>query len=380
MQDEKRAIYDTEARERVRKRKKKKTLTNKQMFIHDLWTDYAKYLRKWVEKIRNFNAEEEPAEDLDAYQEFMDYYIGKTRRESIDPTVLPDGEKMSIVRRCIWLAEYIDRAGDGDPHGLLWQIMGDIKDIAGFLEKLDDRYFTVDTCSIPVVDMERPEYRELFDDLFERMEQYRPDDAGIFTECLLPYEFTRLSTGEYQYAKVLGGMEDYLKLSSSGRTNRGLDKIILMDEPEAYMHPELARQFIARMLKIVEKYQGPSTIQIILSTHSPFMLSDVLPEEITRLTIDRETGNALVKNGSDKEYFGANIHTILADGFFLDYTIGEYSRSFLQSAFSRLEMYGDHGDADESFLMPMGQLIPHIGDRMIRRAFELQMEKVRNRD
>ena len=104
--------------------------------------------------------------------------------------------------------------------------------------------------------MERPEYRELFDDLFERMEQYRPDDAGIFTECLLPYEFTRLSTGEYQYAKVLGGMEDYLKLSSSGRTNRGLDKIILMDEPEAYMHPELARQFIARMLKIVEKYQG----------------------------------------------------------------------------------------------------------------------------
>ena len=43
-------------------------------------------------------------------------------------------------------------------------------------------------------------------------------------------------------------------------------------------------------------------------------------------------------------------------------------------------MYGDHGDADESFLMPMGQLIPHIGDRMIRRAFELQMEKVRNRD
>ena len=74
-----------------------------------------------------------------------------------------------------------------------------------FFEKLDERYFTVDTCSIPVVDMERPEYREVFDELFERMEQYRPDDAGIFTECLLPYEFTRLSTGEYQYAKVLGG-------------------------------------------------------------------------------------------------------------------------------------------------------------------------------
>ena len=43
-------------------------------------------------------------------------------------------------------------------------------------------------------------------------------------------------------------------------------------------------------------------------------------------------------------------------------------------------MYADHGDADESFLMSMEQLIPHIGDRMIRRAFELQMEKVRKHD
>ena len=56
------------------------------------------------------------------------------------------------------------------------------------------------------------------------------------------------------------------------------------------------------------------------------------------------------------------------------------SRSFLQNAFSRLERYADHGDADESFFMSMEQLIQHIGDRMIRRAFELQMEKVRNRD
>lgn len=52
----------------------------------------------------------------------MDYYIGKTRRESIDPTVLPDGEKMSIVRRCTWLAEYIDRAGGW---GSAWAVMAD---------------------------------------------------------------------------------------------------------------------------------------------------------------------------------------------------------------------------------------------------------------
>lgn len=68
-----------------------------------------------------------------------------------------------------------------------------------------DRYFTVDTCSIPVVDMERPEYRELFDDLFERMEQYRPDDAGIFTECLLPYELRDSAQGSISMPRSLAG-------------------------------------------------------------------------------------------------------------------------------------------------------------------------------
>lgn len=66
----------------------------------------------------------------------------------------------------------------------------------------------------------------------------------------------------------------------------------------------------------------------------------------------------MVKNGSDKEYFGANIHTDPGGWIFHDYTIGEYSRSFLQNAFSRLERYADHGDADESFLMFDGTVDP----------------------
>lgn len=387
-QDEQRAVFDEDARKRLRGRKKKKELTNKQMFLHDLWADYGKYLRKWAEKIQSYTAEEKiPEENLDAsgtqdvYQEFLDYYTEKEYSEDIDAAVLPDGEKLSIVKRCIWLAEYIDRKDTGDPHGLLWQIMDDVRDIGNFLSKLDEKYFTVDTCTIPVVDMALPEYRELFEDLFERMEQYTPDDAGIFTEALLPYELTCLSTGEYQYAKVLGGMEDYLAVFARSRgQKRNLDKIILLDEPEAYMHPELARQFLSRLYRIMEKHSDSGTVQVIISTHSPFMLSDVLPQEITRLDIDRESGNAIVKNGSEKEYFGANIYTILADGFFLDYTIGEYSRNFLQDTYWKLitckrqKISGTEGMSE--FLASVGDMVPHIGDRLIRKAFEIALEEL----
>ena len=79
-------------------------------------------------------------------------YTEKEYKEDIDPKVLPDGKPMSIVKRCTWLAEYIDRIDNENPHGIIWQIIDDIKDIGTILRKLDDKYFTIDTCTIPVVE------------------------------------------------------------------------------------------------------------------------------------------------------------------------------------------------------------------------------------
>lgn len=382
-QDEMLAEFDENARKRLQKRRKKQELSNKQMFIHDLWADYAHYLRKWVEKILLYNAEEEiPANRLDAsgtvdvYQEAIDYYTQKEYNEDIDPSDLPDGKTMSIVKRCTWLAEFIDRVDNGDPHGVLWQVIDDIKDIGTILSKLDDKYFTIDTCTIPVVDMEREAYQPLFFDLFEHMEDYHQDDAGIFTEKLLPYNFTCLSTGEYQYAKVLGGLQDCLMLAQADKDGKrtALSKIILLDEPETYMHPELSRKFISELHRITAKYPDAPPVQIIIGTHSPFMLSDALPEEVIRLDIDHESGNAIVMPGTEKNYFGANIHTILADGFFLQYTIGEDSRIFLQHTFNKLREAADNVDAPgektQQIIQRTKEILPYIGDRFIRQAFE----------
>ncbi|MGN0332293.1 MAG: AAA family ATPase [Lachnospiraceae bacterium] len=356
--DEELAYFDEDARERISKRKKKNNLSYRQMFIHDLWTDYAIYLRKWIEKIHSYN-------------------------DSFDPSALPDGEKISIVKKCIRLAEYIDRIDNGKSHGVLWQIMNDIKGIGKILEQIDEKYFTVDTFSIPVTEMVRGKNKELFKNLFERMEQYIPDDAGIFTAELLPYEFTYLSTGEYQYAKVLGGLEEYMKMTFSGEGRKKRDKIVLLDEPEAYMHPELARQFIAKLLEITKRYDDETTLQIIIGTHSPLMMSDVLAEEITRINIDKRSGNAIVKNGSDKEYFGANIHAILSDSFFLEYTIGEYARSYLQNAYDQLYCCRESicpVAETQNYVHTMRLLLPYIGDELIYRAFEILLNELEERD
>ncbi|MGN8967048.1 AAA family ATPase [Intestinimonas sp. HCP28S3_D6] len=391
-QDEQRAEFDEDAKRRMSRRRKRDNLSNKQMFLHDLWADYAHYLRKWVEKILSYRAEEKPPEEhmddsglSDDYQEFIDYYTSKEYQDRCEPSELPDGRSMAIVKRCVWLAEYIDRVDNGDPHGVLWQITDDIKDIVELLSQLDDRYFTIDTCTVPVADMALLEHQKLFEELFERMEGYIPDNAGIFTSQLLPYQFTHMSTGEYQYAKILGGLEDCLRrsrISQDGTRTKG-DKIILLDEPEAYMHPELARNFFSELCHIASKYTDCAS-QVIIGTHSPFLLSDVLPEEVTRLDIDGRTGNAAVMTGSDKAYFGANIHTILADSFFLDYTIGESARAFLQTSFDRLQKDMERIDAlpdtEKRFIATMREFVPHIGDDLIRRAFEITLQRFPERE
>lgn len=165
-----------------------------------------------------------------------------------------------------------------------------------------------------------------------------------------------------------------LALTDKDRKKTELSKIILLDEPETYMHPELARRFVSELHRITAKYPEAPPVQIIIGTHSPFMLSDALPEEVIRLDIDRETGNAIVMPGTEKNYFGANIHTILADGFFLRYTIGEDSRIFLQQAFNDLREAEDHADAPgkktQQIIRRARELLPYIGDQFIRQAFE----------
>lgn len=291
-----------------------KGTTPKTRFIHDLMTDYAIYLRKWVEGIRMYDME-----------------------------LSADHGKKSILKRMEELCQFIDMYSEeyGSQYGLVWQISSDIKDIHDLLMKMDEIYFTEDSFSIPVDDIDLSA-GSVMQDLFERMEQYRPDEYGVFTGNLLPFHWTNVSSGEYQYAKVWGVIEEFgvhMKIMALGEKYKDAkmpDIILLLDEPETYMHPEMCRQFVHTLSQIVERRPKNAQFQIIVTTHSPFILSDLLSDQIIKMDFD-DMGMCKIYQHIDKSYFAANIHTIMADGFFLEYTIGEQARNFLQSKFDFLK-------------------------------------------
>lgn len=350
-----------------------KKSTPKSRFIHDLMVDFAIYLRKWAELV-----EYEFPEKYYPYTGIV-YDLGIE-----DPRELPDGKKMGILKRIDWLCQYIDYHTDEitSNRGLVWQIGSDIRDLFHLLGKMDDKYFTDTEFTIPVMDMD-VNGKTVMRDVFERMEQYRPDQIGVFTECLLPYHWSYVSSGEYQYAKIWGVLEEYgvrVKMMTQGQKYSEAiqpNLILLLDEPENYMHPEMCRTFIRNLNVLLSKRNPNTELQVLISTHSPFMLSDVMASQVIKMDYD-ENGKCVISE-SEKPYYAANIHSIMADGFFLEYTIGEQARIFLEDKFKLLQrltcMNRNLSSSEKEELTMIRSLIPNIGDALIRHCFCMMLEK-----
>lgn len=350
-----------------------KKSTPKSRFIHDLMVDFAIYLRKWAELV-----EYEFPEKYYPYTGIV-YDLGIE-----DPRELPDGKNMGILKRIDWLCQYIDYHTDEitSNRGLVWQIGSDIRDLFHLLGKMDDKYFTDTEFSIPVMDID-VNGKTVMRDVFERMEQYRPDQIGVFTECLLPYHWSYVSSGEYQYAKIWGVLEEYgvrVKMMTQGQKYSEAiqpNLILLLDEPENYMHPEMCRTFIRNMNVLLSKRNPNTELQVLISTHSPFMLSDVMASQVIKMDYDKN-GKCVISE-SKKPYYAANIHSIMADGFFLEYTIGEQARIFLEDKFKLLQrltcMNRNLSSSEKEERTMIRSLIPNIGDALIRHCFCMMLEK-----
>ncbi|SNR16661.1 AAA family ATPase [Tenacibaculum jejuense] len=101
---------------------------------------------------------------------------------------------------------------------------------------------------------------------------------------------------------------------------------IILDEVEIYYHPDMQRELTSSILDALENIKikgqkGIDSIHLIYLTHSPFILSDIESSNILRLE------NGEVKT-IQQQTFGANIHDLLANDFFLKKGfMGEFAKN-----------------------------------------------------
>ena len=145
--------------------------------------------------------------------------------------------------------------------------------------------------------------------------------------------FEILSSGEQQLIYVVNSLIYQLKninsvnsddLISYSRVN------IILEEIELYFHPEMQRAFLNKLRETIKlslekaDLNNINSISLFFITHSPFILSEIPSSNLMLLKRDSDKKTIQI-NDSNLKTFGANIHELLSENFFLDNTIGEYA-------------------------------------------------------
>ena len=132
---------------------------------------------------------------------------------------------------------------------------------------------------------------------------------------LLSHAWEGISSGQLSLLTLFSNLQKQI------RECRSESIIVAIDEPELTLHPEWQRKLIDTLLNFIKtvKEFEQKHIQIILTSHSPFILSDIL------------NSNVLYMGDTDcpKKSFASNIHELLLDNFFMTRSIGEVAATLI---------------------------------------------------
>lgn len=153
--------------------------------------------------------------------------------------------------------------------------------------------------------------------------------------------FETLSSGEKQQAFVvssilyhLGNIESVFQDNNKNRIAYS-NVCIILEEIELYFHPQFQKNLIKYILDGIKQmsFAHIKGIQLMIVTHSPFVLSDIPTSNILAL----EDG---MQSKTELQTFGANIYDMLNTSFFLhNSTIGDFAQWLIGRIILILKVY-----------------------------------------
>lgn len=201
------------------------------------------------------------------------------------------------------------------------------------------------------------------------------------------------SEGEYSRIKMVTDLVTAIYDDGSENT------ILLNDEIDAHIHPDWAKNYIYEYLNIIKenniylekrtnkKIYNSKKFNIVLTTHSPFILSDVTNDYIEYLEKDGMFGNIKKDKSSIPQTFAGNILQMFANNFFLDSTMGIYSKKVLQEVISFLSnekinnaiiLFSNMNKEDK--LKKCREIINLVGDDILRKILQEKLKRFENNE
>lgn len=180
----------------------------------------------------------------------------------------------------------------------------------------------------------------------------------------------QMSSGERQqiftFATIAYHMFNLLSIPENERiAYRNVN--IVLDELEICFHPELQRTLVQNLLTFLAglKLNEVMAINIILSTHSPFILSDLPESNVLML----EEGAKRKK----ERCFGANIYDLLGNHFFMKEFIGEFAGNKIDRLIDLINNATDSPEARRNLTSAKCD-VERISDDLIRQKLLERIE------
>jgi len=162
-----------------------------------------------------------------------------------------------------------------------------------------------------------------------------------------PVMLKNLSDGEHQLLHILGLCLLFKNTNS----------LFLLDEPETHFNPDWRANFVTRLY---ESFNGSDNHEMLVTTHTPFLISDSRPEKVLVFNKDKESGEVSVSN-PDYNTLGASINKITMATFGKRETIGGHAQAMLADLRRRF----DQGEDKEQLITEINRQLGDSVEKML---------------
>lgn len=193
--------------------------------------------------------------------------------------------------------------------------------------------------------------RNLFKELNEKLTNYVISKERLnktyYYPLIVDTPNYHMSTGEGNLIEIFSQLYTYLSMHEESSE----DIILLVDELESGMHLEWSRRLIQILIdnlsEILEDEGKGRKIQLIFTTHSPYMLSDIKPGNVIMIEKNQETGYSEGKVLQNT--FAKNIQEIMKENL-IDNIYGDFALAKINSMIERLNGEEEHEGNEEELL------------------------------
>lgn len=233
-----------------------------------------------------------------------------------------------------------------------------IIDIVNIFREIRENGSLIDNKSSSIL-LKYSNNRRLFEDLNNRLVQYIKSKELMRNLCyrlnenfnnyylLKENPHYHMSTGEGNLIEIFSQLYTYLSMHEESSE----DIILLVDELESGMHLEWSRRLIQILIdnlsEILEDEEKGRKIQLIFTTHSPYMLSDIKPGNVIMIEKNQETGYSEGKVLQNT--FAKNIQEIMKENL-IDNIYGDFALAKINSMIERLNEKEEHEGNEEELL------------------------------